>query len=169
MSKKSLTSRFMRWWKPGASFSTRRVRAAASPAWTSLGGHSPCLVYATPKEDGSAAEGFQDHQAGWKGPAPRPLFIIGLPFNRKAATPGNGQMTALLAPTRASVNACHAAALIHGGICEGAPVCARTITQTTTALTSAIQRATNSASLVTTPHRYFLASVCELRKSSALP
>jgi hypothetical protein len=30
-------------------------------------------------------------------------------------------MTALLAPTRASVNACHAAALIHGGICEGAP------------------------------------------------
>jgi hypothetical protein len=51
------------------------------------------LRYATPKEDGSAAEGFQGHQAGWKGPAPRPLFIIGLPFNRKAATPGNGQMT----------------------------------------------------------------------------
>lgn len=88
----------MRWWKPGALFSTRRVRAAASPAWTSLGGHSSCLVYATPKEDGSAAEGFQGHQAGWKGPAPRPMFIIGLPFNRKAATPGNGQMTALLAP-----------------------------------------------------------------------
>ena len=53
--------------------------------------------------------------------APRPLFLIGTPFNGEAATPGNGQMTALLAPSRAAVDRAHAKALEHGGSCEGLP------------------------------------------------
>jgi lactoylglutathione lyase len=34
---------------------------------------------------------------------------------------GNGQMVALLAATRAQVDAAHALALAHGGRCEGPP------------------------------------------------
>ena len=60
--------------------------------------------------------------AAWKAKdADRPLFIIGAPYDGRAATPGNGQMIALLAPSRKAVDACHAAALTHGGRCEGAP------------------------------------------------
>jgi len=60
--------------------------------------------------------------AAWKPKdADRPLFIIGAPSNGQAATPGNGQMIALLAPTKQAVDDCHAAALMHGGSCEGLP------------------------------------------------
>lgn len=59
--------------------------------------------------------------AGWVGvDAARPLLLIGRPFDG-APAPGNGQMVALLAPSRASVARCHALALAHGGRCEGAP------------------------------------------------
>ncbi|HEX8615408.1 MAG TPA: VOC family protein [Telluria sp.] len=59
--------------------------------------------------------------AGWMQPGhPRPLFLIGAPFTGQHAA-GNGQMTALLAPTRAAVDSAHAAALAHGAVCEGAP------------------------------------------------
>ena len=47
--------------------------------------------------------------AGWMTPGvARPLFLVGLPFNRQPASPGNGQMIALLAPDRAAVDRCHA-------------------------------------------------------------
>ena len=60
--------------------------------------------------------------AAWVSPgAPRPLFIIGRPFNELEAAPGNGQMIALLAPNRAAVDAAHRAALAAGGSDEGAP------------------------------------------------
>jgi len=60
--------------------------------------------------------------AAWKPKdADRPLFIIGTPNNGKAPTPGNGQMIALLAPSRKAVEGCHAAAIAHGGTCEGPP------------------------------------------------
>lgn len=60
--------------------------------------------------------------AGWVAPqAPRPLFLIGHPVDGAPHAPGNGQMTALLAPSRAIVARVHAAALAHGGSCEGAP------------------------------------------------
>ena len=60
--------------------------------------------------------------AGWKpADAARPLFVIGRPFNGEPASIGNGQMAALLAPSRAAVDACHAAALAMGGTCEGPP------------------------------------------------
>ncbi|MBK5304486.1 MULTISPECIES: VOC family protein [Gammaproteobacteria] len=53
--------------------------------------------------------------------APRPLFVIGTAFDEQPAKPGNGQMIALLAPSREIVNRCHALAMVHGGSCEGSP------------------------------------------------
>lgn len=60
--------------------------------------------------------------AGWMVPGqPRPLWVIGQPYDGEAATAGNGQMLALLAPTRAAVDSAHATALALGGCCEGEP------------------------------------------------
>ncbi|EQM67461.1 VOC family protein [Pseudomonas tohonis] len=68
---------------------------------------------------------FYDPSRPWAGwmpaDAPRPLLVLGAPFDGEAATVGNGQMVALLAPDRASVDRCHALALANGGQCEGAP------------------------------------------------
>lgn len=66
---------------------------------------------------------FSDAENSWAGWKPknsdRPLFLIGRPYNGAAAAPGNGQMIALLAPDRKTVDACHAAAIAGGGSCEG--------------------------------------------------
>jgi catechol 2,3-dioxygenase-like lactoylglutathione lyase family enzyme len=51
----------------------------------------------------------------------RPLFFIGLPFDRRPAASGNGHMTAFLAPTRGAVDRCHTAAIANGGRCDGPP------------------------------------------------
>ncbi len=60
--------------------------------------------------------------AGWQSrPDPRPLFLIGRPFNGQAHEPGNGQMVAFLAPTRETVRTAYAVALAQGGTTEGAP------------------------------------------------
>ncbi|MCB2025067.1 MAG: VOC family protein [Burkholderiaceae bacterium] len=60
--------------------------------------------------------------AGWHSAGgQRPLFIIGKPFNGAPHEPGNGQMTAFMAATRAMVDAAHRTALAHGGRCEGPP------------------------------------------------
>ena len=60
--------------------------------------------------------------AGWMVPGvARPLFLIGHPFDGMPAQSGNGQMTALLASTRAAVDRTYQAALAHGGMCEGEP------------------------------------------------
>lgn len=53
--------------------------------------------------------------------AERPLLLIGHPFNGQNATPGNGQMTALLATRRQVVESCFAVAITHGGTPEGSP------------------------------------------------
>lgn len=53
--------------------------------------------------------------------APRPLLVIGTAFDGQLATPGNGQMVALLAASRAAVDRAHATALANGGRCEGPP------------------------------------------------
>lgn len=59
--------------------------------------------------------------AGWQSsPAPRPLLLLGVPFEGEHE-PGNGQMVALLAASRAQVDAAHALALRLGGRCEGPP------------------------------------------------
>lgn len=60
--------------------------------------------------------------AGWMMPGvERPLFLVGKPFDGQPALAGNGQMIALLAADRASVDRAHAAALAHGAACEGPP------------------------------------------------
>ena len=60
--------------------------------------------------------------AGWQStPGPRPLLLIGLPFNRAPHEPGNGQMTALLARSRDAVDKAYEFALANGGKSEGAP------------------------------------------------
>ena len=60
--------------------------------------------------------------AGWQSqPDPRPLFLIGAPYNQQPHAAGNGQMVAFLAHTREAVRQAHAVALAHGGSSEGAP------------------------------------------------
>ena len=50
--------------------------------------------------------------AGWMRPGvPRPLVFISHPYNGARATPGNGQMVALLAPSRDAVDRCYARAI----------------------------------------------------------
>lgn len=51
----------------------------------------------------------------------RTRLWITRPFDGKPATVGNGSMPALVAPSRAAVDAFHKAALAHGGSDEGAP------------------------------------------------
>ena len=68
---------------------------------------------------------FRDDARPWAGcqspDAPRPLFLVGTPYDERAASPGNGQMVALLAADRAAVDRAHAMALAQGGACEGPP------------------------------------------------
>ena len=69
---------------------------------------------------------FQDESRPWAGwqpmqSGPRPLFLIGCPYDRQPHTSGNGQMVAFAAPDRATVDSAYAIALINGGTCEGAP------------------------------------------------
>lgn len=60
--------------------------------------------------------------AGWMGEGmPRPLFLIGRPYDGKPAEHGNGQMVALLAANRRSVDNSYTSALENGGSCEGPP------------------------------------------------
>ena len=60
--------------------------------------------------------------AGWQ-PAEggRPLFLIGHPFDGQPHQPGNGQMVAFSASSRAMVDQAYAVALRHGGVSDGAP------------------------------------------------
>lgn len=68
---------------------------------------------------------FEDSERPWAGwqssPDPRPLFLIGRPHNQQPHHPGNGQMVAFLAQSRAQVNQVHAIALKNGGVCDGKP------------------------------------------------
>ena len=58
----------------------------------------------------------------WRVPGRRhPTFDVQEPFDGAPASAGNGTMLAFLAPSRAAVDAAHAAALAHGGTDEGAP------------------------------------------------
>jgi catechol 2,3-dioxygenase-like lactoylglutathione lyase family enzyme len=60
--------------------------------------------------------------AGWQSdPGPRPLFLIGRPYDEEAHAVGNGQMVALLAGTRTVVDQAYKVALSNGGASEGPP------------------------------------------------
>lgn len=60
--------------------------------------------------------------AAWQSePGPRPLFLIGRPYDGQPHASGNGQMLAFVARDRPTVDAAHAIALARGGSSEGAP------------------------------------------------
>jgi catechol 2,3-dioxygenase-like lactoylglutathione lyase family enzyme len=60
--------------------------------------------------------------AGWQShPGPRPLFLIGTPYDQRPHERGNGQMVAFLAESRAAVDEAFAVALANGGTSEGGP------------------------------------------------
>ena len=60
--------------------------------------------------------------AGWHSEGgQRPFFVIAHPHDREAHHPGNGQMTAFVARSRAAVDAAHREAVVQGGRCEGPP------------------------------------------------
>lgn len=60
--------------------------------------------------------------AGWQShPEPRPLFVLGAPYDGADHAAGNGQMVAFDAATREQVDQLHALMLEHGAVSEGAP------------------------------------------------
>jgi catechol 2,3-dioxygenase-like lactoylglutathione lyase family enzyme len=66
------------------------------------------------------------HEGTWAGYGPGGRkegleIYLCAPFNGEKAGGGNGSMLAFKAPSRAAVEAFHAAALAHGGVDEGAP------------------------------------------------
>jgi catechol 2,3-dioxygenase-like lactoylglutathione lyase family enzyme len=58
---------------------------------------------------------------GYLRPGDRTMFFLTRPFDRAAATHGNGAMLAFLAKDRAAVDAFHAAAMANEGSDEGPP------------------------------------------------
>jgi catechol 2,3-dioxygenase-like lactoylglutathione lyase family enzyme len=70
---------------------------------------------------GAVRETTSETWTGYRRAGDRVWFFLTRPFNRETATNGNGAMLAFLADNRASVDAFHAAALSHGGVCDGAP------------------------------------------------
>lgn len=86
-----------------------RALAFYTPLMTALGIHSRFCDPARP-------------WAGWQSdPGPRPLFLIGRPYDGQAPQPGNGHMTAFLAASRDLVDRAFAVALANGGTSDGAP------------------------------------------------
>ena len=61
------------------------------------------------------------HEIGYGAPGGKTLFWVLTPFNKQKATFGNGVDVAFEAPSRAAVDAFHAAALEQGGMDEGGP------------------------------------------------
>ena len=60
--------------------------------------------------------------AGWQStPGPKPLFLIGKPYDQRSPQPGNGNMVAFLAESREAVDQAFSVALAHGGKSEGSP------------------------------------------------
>lgn len=65
---------------------------------------------------------LDDSEVGYGPPAPARIQLwVTKPYNDKPATTANGAMPAFVAPTRAAVDAFHAAGLGAGGTDEGAP------------------------------------------------
>ena len=70
---------------------------------------------------GAARETTSESWTGYRRADDRGRFFLTRPYNREAASNGNGAMLAFLADSREAVDAFHAAALGHGGVCEGPP------------------------------------------------
>lgn len=66
--------------------------------------------------------GYDDAtSSAWGLDDPGPHLWVTVPFDGDAPSVGNGTMVSFLAPSRAAVDAFHAAALARGGRDEGAP------------------------------------------------
>jgi catechol 2,3-dioxygenase-like lactoylglutathione lyase family enzyme len=107
-------------------FTTFRLPAMISHIFLGVSDFNRALsFYGSIMDELGLALKFSDPEkpwAAWVSPgAPRPLFLIGSPYDGRAASPGNGNMVALLAPTREAVDCAHAAALANGGTCDGPP------------------------------------------------
>jgi catechol 2,3-dioxygenase-like lactoylglutathione lyase family enzyme len=61
------------------------------------------------------------HFVAWATAHDQPGIAVTIPWNKRAATPGNGTMVALAVKSKAEVEALHAKALALGGTDEGAP------------------------------------------------
>lgn len=68
-------------------------------------------------EFGEDAGGFTMWGVSWD----KPGIAVTRPYNREPASPGNGNMAALVVDARSKVDALHAKALSLGGTDEGAP------------------------------------------------
>jgi catechol 2,3-dioxygenase-like lactoylglutathione lyase family enzyme len=73
-------------------------------------------------EDMGASKVYESGaSAGWGWGVGTPMFIVGTPFDKKAASVGNGCMVSFGAATREQVDAWYAKALKLGGSSEGEP------------------------------------------------
>ena len=70
---------------------------------------------------GAIRETTSETWTGYRRPGEHTRFFLTRPFDRAAASNGNGAMLAFMAEDRAAVDAFHAASLAHGGVCEGPP------------------------------------------------
>jgi catechol 2,3-dioxygenase-like lactoylglutathione lyase family enzyme len=70
---------------------------------------------------GAVRDTTSETWTGYSRAGDRGKFFLTRPFDRAAATAGNGTMLAFLAEDRASIDAFHAAALAAGGADEGPP------------------------------------------------
>lgn len=68
---------------------------------------------------------FSDREKAWAGwqseGGARPLLVIGKPYDGAPHDPGNGQMVAFTASSRAIVRSVYKAALARGAVSEGEP------------------------------------------------
>ncbi len=70
---------------------------------------------------GAVRETTSPTWTGYVRASDRGRFFLTRPFDREAASSGNGAMLAIHAPDRAAIDAFHAAALATGGSDEGPP------------------------------------------------
>ena len=70
---------------------------------------------------GAAKVQGTDRFAGWGWGIGTPLFVVCAPYDKKAATVGNGCMVSFTVDSKERVDALYAKALALGGTSEGAP------------------------------------------------
>lgn len=97
-----------------------------SHVFTSVGDFDRAFDFYRPLMDGLGLElRFCERDRPWAGwhaaGGGRPLFVICRPYDWRPHDPGNGQMVAFAAASRAVVREVHRIALAHGGTCEGPP------------------------------------------------
>lgn len=87
--------------------------------------YDACLAPLGLKRCVSGDAGWDRISAGWgiyeEGGLRELAFWVGLPFDQRPASAGNGSMVAFRAQAWSGVDGFYVAALAHGGSCEGPP------------------------------------------------